>query len=139
VTENIQTAVVSNNMQEVTGEEVLYPEKATVLGPVKVIGQEYPNLSCRSIDIPLSGTEIKPKLLEQLLTELTSNASDRVIAYRGKHRWIQTFEPIRLDKPVEGTQPLLRKGGVYLITGGLGGIGMTLAEHLAKNLFNIFS
>ncbi|HID99164.1 MAG TPA: SDR family NAD(P)-dependent oxidoreductase [Thiotrichaceae bacterium] len=136
VTENIQIAVVSNNMQEVIGEEVLYPEKATILGPVKVIGQEYPNLNCRSIDMVITPSEtgIKPKLIEQLLTELSSKASDRVIAYRGKHRWIQTFEPIRLDKPVEGTQPLLRKGGLYLITGGLGGIGMTLAEHLAKTV-----
>ena len=48
-----QITVVSNNIQSVTAEEMLCPEKATVLGPVKVIPQEYSNISCRSIDIAL--------------------------------------------------------------------------------------
>jgi len=133
VTDEIQIAVVSNHMQAVTGEEVLHPEKATVLGPVKVIGQEYPNLTCRSIDIPLSENENDPKLIAQLQAELTSKSSDQVIAYRGEYRWVQTFEPVRLDKPIDGI-PRLREKGVYLITGGLGGIGLTLAEHLAKTV-----
>ncbi|MHC5728133.1 MAG: KR prefix domain-containing protein, partial [Nostoc sp.] len=51
LTKQLHIAVISNNMQEVTGEEVLYPEKATVIGPVKVIPQEYPDISCRSIDV----------------------------------------------------------------------------------------
>ena len=40
--------------------------------------------------------------------------ADQVVAYRGHHRWVQTFEPIRLEKLGELT-PRLRKGGVYLI------------------------
>ncbi|GAB1538354.1 hypothetical protein NUACC21_10130 [Scytonema sp. NUACC21] len=133
VNDKLQIAVVSNNMQEVTGVEVLCPEKATLLGPVKVIAQEYPNISCSSIDvaIPPQGSWQEEKLINQLLDELQTQFSDRVIAYRGSHRWVQTFEPVRLDKPEEAT-PGLRKGGVYLITGGLGGIGLVLAEYLAK-------
>ena len=49
----LRIGVVSTNLQEVTGEEVLCPEKATLLGPCKVIPQEYPNISCLSIDIIL--------------------------------------------------------------------------------------
>jgi amino acid adenylation domain-containing protein len=133
VSDEIQLAVVSNNLHDVTGEEVLCPEKATVLGPVKVIGQEYPNIRCRSIDVVIPPSGINHKLIEPLLAELTSKSSDQVIAYRGKHRWVQTFEPVRLDKPVEETSRL-RKNGVYLITGGLGQIGLVLAEHLAKTV-----
>ncbi|OQY54262.1 MAG: hypothetical protein B6247_12250 [Candidatus Parabeggiatoa sp. nov. 2] len=138
VTEAIQIVVVSNNMQSVSGDEMLCPEKATVLGPVKVIGQEYPNLNCRSIDVvipksPLHHDNSRDRLIEPLLAELTTKSSDRVVAYRGKHRWVPTFEPVRLDKPVEETQRL-REKGVYLITGGLGGIGLVLAEQLAKTV-----
>ncbi|MBW4633663.1 MAG: amino acid adenylation domain-containing protein [Iphinoe sp. HA4291-MV1] len=135
VNDKLQITVVSNNMQEVTGVEVLCPEKATLLGPVKVIEQEYPNINCCSIDvvIPSEGSWQEEKLTEQLLTELTTQFSDQVIAYRGLHRWVQTFEPVRLDKSSEAT-PQLRKGGVYLITGGLGAIGLVLAEHLAKTV-----
>lgn len=135
ITDEIQIAVVSSNMQEVTGEEVLCPEKATLLGTCKVIPQEYPNITCRSIDIvlPESGTWQEQKLADALLAELTAKASDLVIAYRGLHRWLQTFEPVRLDETVEGA-PRLREGGVYLITGGLGGIGLVLAEYLAQTV-----
>ncbi len=135
VTDEIQITVVSNTIQSVTGEERLSPEKSTVLGPVKVIGQEYPNLKCRHIDIVICEKNLlglfkpDPILINQLFTELTSKTAEQLIAYRGKHRWVQSFEPVRLDKPVE-----LRKKGVYLITGGLGGIGLVLAEHLAKTV-----
>ena len=135
ITDEIEIAVVSNNMQPVIGDEVLYPQKATLLGAVKVIPQEYPNISCRSIDvvIPSSGSWQEGKLIDQLLTELTIKSSERVIAYRGLHRWVQTFEPVRLEE-AKGGIPRLREGGVYLITGGLGGIGLVLAEHLAKTV-----
>lgn len=135
INDDLQIAVVSNNMQEVTGDEVLSPEKATILGPVKVIAQEYPKISCCSIDVVFPSTQSwhEEKLIDQLLAELRSQLCDTVIAYRGIHRWVQTFEPIRLDKSNEAT-PRLRKGGVYLITGGLGGIGLVLAEHLAKTV-----
>lgn len=133
INDKLQIAVVSNNMQEVTGAEVLCPQKATLLGPVKVIAQEYPNIGCCSIDvvIPPKGSWHEEELIEELLAGLTTQSSDKVIAYRGLHRWVQTFEPVQLDKSNEAT-PRLRKGGVYLITGGLGGIGLVLAEHLAK-------
>ncbi|MEN8215019.1 MAG: SDR family NAD(P)-dependent oxidoreductase [Pseudomonadota bacterium] len=134
-TAKISITVISNDMQEVTGEERLCPHKATVLGPVKVIPQEYPNISCRSIDVvmPESGSWQAQKLIDQLLVELTTPSSQRVIAYRGNHRWVQTFEPVRLDNTAAGISPL-REGGVYLLTGGLGDIGLTLAEYLAKTV-----
>jgi amino acid adenylation domain-containing protein len=48
VTDTLEIAVISNNMQTVTTDEAeCYPEKAILLGPVKVIGQEYPNLTYR--------------------------------------------------------------------------------------------
>jgi len=130
---SIEIAVISNNMQDVTGEEQLHPEKATLLGPIKVIPQEYPAITCRSIDVvlPASGSLQERTLVDLLLTEFLTQSSDSIVAFRQNQRWRQKFEPIRLENsPQEET--LLREGGVYLITGGLGGIGFTLAEYLAK-------
>ncbi|HLP61844.1 MAG TPA: SDR family NAD(P)-dependent oxidoreductase, partial [Candidatus Deferrimicrobium sp.] len=56
---------------------------------------------------------------------------DRVVAYRADYRWVESFKPLRLEKSQPGTLPLKEKG-VYIITGGLGTIGMVLAEYLAK-------
>ncbi len=133
--EQLQIAVISNNIQEVTGDEILCPEKATILGPVKVIPKEYLNISCRSIDIITFSNQSwqQEKLIEQLLSELQTQSSDSVIAYRGNHRWVQQFEPVFLE-PAFTKIPKLQEKGVYLITGGLGGIGLVLAEHLAKTV-----
>ncbi len=131
----VNLAVLTDDMQQVTGGEELSPEKATVLGPCKVAPQEYPHLSCRSIDLhlPPPGGEDEERLVELLATELASDSKDAVVAYRHNRRWSQTFEQQRIEKPGAGPSGL-RDGGVYLITGGLGGVGLVLAEHLAKTV-----
>ena len=131
----LRIELVSNNLQEVTGEEVLRPEKAILLGPCKVIPQEYPNITCRSIDVvlPQPGTWQEDRLTSQLMAEFAAPPADPVIAYRGNYRWVRTFEPLRLQGTAKDP-PKLRKGGVYLITGGLGGIGATLAKYLVQRV-----
>ena len=53
------------------------------------------------------------------------------VAYRGGQRWVQAFDPVRLPEPSLETWRL-RERGVYLIVGGLGGVGFALASYLAK-------
>ena len=126
--------VLTNSAQDVTGGEELCVEKAVVFGPCKVVRQEYPNLLCRSIDLtlPEPDTWREQKLLELLLQELNSDTTDAEVAYRDNHRWVQSFEQIRSDG--FGEQTLLRKGGVYLITGGLGQVGSVFAQYLAREV-----
>ena len=75
---DFQIAVISNELQDVTGQERLCPAKATMLGPVKVIQQEYRNITCRSIDIviPESMGSLDEALIHQLVTELTTTSRD---------------------------------------------------------------
>ncbi len=129
----IQIHIVTNNMQEVTGEENLNPLKAPVIGAIKVIPKEYPGIKCSSIDIvlPESGSLHNEKLLDQLISHFNTGCIDNIIAFRGKYRWIQTFEPLQLKEPQQPA-PQLREKGVYLITGGMGGVGFIFARYLAK-------
>ncbi|MUL39087.1 type I polyketide synthase [Gloeocapsopsis dulcis] len=135
IANNLQITVISNNMQSVTGEENLCPEKATLLGAIKVIPQEYSNIRCRNIDIliPAAGSPQENKLTNFLLQEIINSTANSIVAYRGNHRWVQTFEPMQLHPSPKET-PQLKEKGVYLITGGLGGIGLILAAHLAKTV-----
>ncbi|QLE40494.1 SDR family NAD(P)-dependent oxidoreductase [Nostoc sp. C052] len=134
-TYQVEIMVISNNLQPVTGTEVLCPEKATLIGPIKVISQEYSNINCRSVDVilPPVGSWQEQQLVEKLLVELTVIDSEKLVAYRGSNRWVQSFEPVRFEQS-KVEQPRLREGGVYLITGGLGGIGLVLAEYLARTV-----
>ncbi|MDX6694481.1 MAG: hypothetical protein QOF02_2084 [Blastocatellia bacterium] len=127
--------VISNEMQQVAGDERISPEKATLLGPCKVIPQEYPHVTCRSIDVRLAGLEgaTERKLVDQLLAELTAEGLEQFVAYRGGQRWTQDFAPLRLqDKPERPAR--LRDKGVYLITGGMGGVGLEMAGYLARTV-----
>ncbi|HSL55154.1 MAG TPA: type I polyketide synthase, partial [Pyrinomonadaceae bacterium] len=127
--EPLHLCVISDRLQDVTGEERLYPEKALALGPCRVIPQEYEHVVCRSVDVMVGGD--LERLCKHLIAECASTEKESVVAYRGAHRWVQTFEPLRLDQ-TETKAPRLRQRGVYLITGGLGGMALEFAHYLAQ-------
>jgi acyl transferase domain-containing protein/SAM-dependent methyltransferase/acyl carrier protein len=131
----VKLAVVTNHLHDVTGQESLQPEKAMLLGPVAVIPQEYAHLTCKNIDIDVpEGASAEARLAHQLIGEVTGDYSDPVVSYRGRHRWVQAFVPARLEAPSDATvQTRLRDGGVYVIIGGTGGVGLALAESIAKS------
>ncbi|HEX8186500.1 MAG TPA: type I polyketide synthase, partial [Blastocatellia bacterium] len=131
--EDVEIWVVTSGMQEVGGERQLRAEKATVLGPCKVIPREFANLRCASVDVVLSegAREGAEEIAAQLMAEFKEPASGTEVAYRGKHRWVRSYENISL-KQDSVSKTNLREGGTYLITGGVGGIGLELAEYLAR-------
>ncbi|MGH9630275.1 MAG: SDR family NAD(P)-dependent oxidoreductase, partial [Bryobacteraceae bacterium] len=132
---SIDVSVVSSQVHAITAEDDICPAKASLLGPAKVVPQELPGVRCRNIDLPAPrpGEALAGSLVELLLSELRSTDFHSVVAYRRGRRWLQTYEPMRLNVPQSDT-PRLRKCGVYLITGGLGEIGLLLAEHLASSV-----
>jgi acyl transferase domain-containing protein/thioesterase domain-containing protein len=131
----LQLQVISNNVQRVTGDETLWPEKATIIGPCKTIPQEYTGISCLGIDItlPEAGTWKEAKLIDNLLAELQAAPSNSLVAYRGADRWVQAFEQVKLEAPA-GRPLRLRERGVYLMTGGLGKDSLMRARYLAEEL-----
>jgi acyl transferase domain-containing protein/acyl carrier protein len=123
--EGVRIMVVSNRMQAVDGQDSVEPLKAVSRGAVRVISREYPGLTCRSIDF--DELSLKPLLKE---IEMSGEGADMFTAYRGEGRWVETFEPALLKE--RGPEAaVLKERGVYLITGGLGGIGLVLAQYLA--------
>jgi acyl transferase domain-containing protein/acyl carrier protein len=131
----VKILVVTNGVHSVNGSERLFPEKATVLGPGKVIPQEYPHVTCFNIDVdvPAPGSPDEFRLAGLLVAEATSQSTEPVVAYRRQRRWTQNFEPFRIE-PATTERSLLREGGTYLLAGGLGGIGLVLAEHLVRTV-----
>jgi phthiocerol/phenolphthiocerol synthesis type-I polyketide synthase E len=119
----VEIVAVSRGLYDVTGSEPLQPDAALLLGPCKVIPQEWPHIRCRSVDLAIGEDATT------LLAELTAGSDEPVVAYRGGHRWVQRFEKLMPGKPERG---VLRDGGTYLITGGLGDVGMALAETIAR-------
>ena len=118
---------VTNGAQSVAGEPVIHPEKAVALGPSRVIPREYPGLTTALVD---AGDDT----VYLLLNELSSGSPDPLCALRASSgRWVQQMEAGAPGRTADAlaANPI-RHQGLYLITGGLGGIGLTLAQHLAR-------
>jgi NAD(P)-dependent dehydrogenase (short-subunit alcohol dehydrogenase family)/acyl carrier protein len=122
-------------MQQVWAAERLRPEKTTILGLTKVIPQECQNISCACIDVDGGDSDCwrDGSAIEALVRELEIGPMGEFVAFRGGQRWIQHFEPLSLPK-LDGQPRILRPGGVYLITGGLGGVTFIMAALLAKTM-----
>ncbi|MEM8529466.1 MAG: SDR family NAD(P)-dependent oxidoreductase [Chloroflexota bacterium] len=134
ITTPLQLTVITNRLCQVSEADAVLPEKATLLGPCKTIAQEYQHITCRCIDVGISQTNrATTPFIDNLLAEATHSTSESVIAYRGKQRWVQTYEPVRLDEEVEPVREF-RSQGVYLITGGLGNLGLLLGRSLAEQV-----
>ncbi|WP_224360636.1 type I polyketide synthase [Hyalangium versicolor] len=125
--------VVANQLAEVLGDEELHPVKSALLGACKVIPQEYTGLWIRCVDVVLPPPSRSGELAEPLLQELSQPEGGVLVAYRGRHRFEQFTRPFRMEVPTESTARL-KEGGVYLLAGGLGGIGLALAGHLARTV-----
>jgi acyl transferase domain-containing protein len=134
VTTPMRIGVFTEGVLEVTGRESLVPEKATVLGPSRVIPQEFSNIGCRQIDVEISPELTGDQQIAGLVAELFAPNPEPMAAYRAGRRWVRTFEPVRFDPVADGAPSRLRAGGVYLITGGMGGVGLVLAEYLAREM-----
>lgn len=125
---------VTSGIQPVTGNEMICAEKSAMLGPVKVISQEYHHIKCWNIDVedvPDVMTWKEQELVDLIGQEIMQPGKDQLVAYRNRQRWVQSYKRLPLQKE-DGLPKLIRPNGVYLITGGLGGIGFVLSKMLAK-------
>ncbi|MCE0722468.1 SDR family NAD(P)-dependent oxidoreductase [Legionella resiliens] len=90
-----------------------------LVGFAKSLHQEQSNISCRFIEL---------HDLSLLARELTQNEIE--VRYdKQNHRSIRRYEA--LPSSISAA-PILKKSGVYLITGGMGGLGYLFASYLAE-------
>ncbi|MGO9454316.1 MAG: beta-ketoacyl synthase N-terminal-like domain-containing protein [Candidatus Binataceae bacterium] len=134
VLDPVDLFIITTGTEEITGSEYLQPENALIVGPSKVLPQEYPNIRCRLLDIetePSGKRIVTPP--ERITTELLSDAPlESITAYRGSSRWVPTYNRL-YDKHPTYHESHLKKEGAYLIVGGLGKLGSIFGEFLAKN------
>ncbi|MGK3989850.1 beta-ketoacyl synthase N-terminal-like domain-containing protein [Sorangium sp. So ce136] len=126
----IELTVVSRGAQSVTGDEDLDPGSAALPALVRAAEQEHAWLTCRSVDVSDRELGDAAWLADRLIAEALSSSPAQLVAYRGKHRWEATFEPLATGPDGQAAGGL-RQGGRYLVVGGLGGAGLGIALHLA--------
>jgi len=132
--EKIEIIVFTDRLHAVDVEEVPDVPWSTLSGAIQVIPREYPQMKCRNIDVddfePPEELDVFSRTLQQ---EIRLAGHDIYVAYRKMQRWVRQYPHIPLEMH-DLKIPLLRENGVYLITGGRGGIGLTIAKYLAKTV-----
>lgn len=105
------------------------PELAPLLGLLRVLPQELPGLRCRAVGVAAGrpGRELAA-VLER---EAADGSAAAAAAWRGAERWVEAFEGVRLPAAEEGGRDLGGEGS-YLVTGGLIGVGRSIARLLAR-------
>ncbi len=149
--------VLSAGVQSVLGHEPLSPEHATLIGAALVIPVECHSLRFCLLDIELLDTShgysrfgkstgnvkgINSALIQHrpdaercaqyIVNEFNRFLPDRLVAYRYDQRWVREVEQVNVPETSKHSAPL-RKGGVYLFSGGLGGMGLQLASYCAEH------
>ncbi|MEV6319174.1 SDR family NAD(P)-dependent oxidoreductase [Streptomyces sp. NPDC051776] len=102
------------------------PDRACLRGLLRVLALEHPHLRPCLIDIDRS-----PGAVEDLARELLGDGDADQVAWRAGTRFTARLAPADLGKDaVEVT--FARAGGAYIVTGGLGGLGLATARRLAE-------
>src|SRR5204862_1244018 len=123
----VHLGVITNGLHALTAHEPVCAFQAPMLGPLKTIPQEYANVRCRCVDIGFPEDDAWSEALRGAITELTDTRGETIVAHRGSERYVREFHPAILP-PARNRPHLLRKRGVYLITGGTGGVGLAVVS-----------
>jgi len=114
----------------ILGEPVPDPDGVLMQGPMLALASEEPRLSFRHVDLAPEDTGADPEALaDTILEELRQDDPNPFCARRHGRRFHRRYDP--LAAPEHEGSPL-KEGGVCLITGGLGGVGLTVARALAE-------
>ena len=120
--------IITRGAQAASASEVSLAQ-SPLLGLGRVIAMEHAELRCARLDLdpgrPASGEE-----LTALVAELLADDAEDEVALRGGSRLVARL----VHRPPAPVAPraAIRKGGAYLVTGGLGGLGLSVAGWLAE-------
>jgi acyl-CoA synthetase (AMP-forming)/AMP-acid ligase II/NAD(P)-dependent dehydrogenase (short-subunit alcohol dehydrogenase family)/acyl carrier protein len=132
--------VVTGHLQSAgAGHEMLH-EKNTITAFLKSVSLELSWLRCRHIDLEAGSI---PAAVRDLIRELTNPREEQEVLYRGGERLVPMLVPADMKAAPPGQAPTaavqrpreipLKERGVYLVTGGLGGIGIHVCKWLIEN------
>lgn len=124
--------ILSLSAMDPLGTDDLEPLKALLTGPTRVLPLEHPGLRVRHLDLDPALGDV-PAYWSTVADELHAADLEPAVALRGSRRWAPDHQSVEVTaEPDAGS--ILQPRGVYLITGGLGGLGLGLARLLAEKV-----
>ena len=125
IVSNPQVSILTKNAHKVLATDKMDYNQSIVLGMNNVIPQEY-RIASRNID----ADEWNKESIDVLNTILAGANEENILAIRNGDVLGRDFQQNKLA--VNETVTKIKKGGTYLITGGLGNVGYVLAKGLLE-------
>ncbi len=122
---DVRLTALARGVWDVSGDDALVPVRATVTGLLSAAGKESETLTTRVVDAGASTRQAA------VLAELADPDGPAQVALRGARRWLPA--PVAVQEPdARPFADLVRAGGTYVVTGGLGALGLVAARELAS-------
>ncbi|PRO40487.1 non-ribosomal peptide synthetase [Bacillus sp. LLTC93] len=131
--EPVEITFVSAHAMNLPEDQTHDVEKATTVGLMTSVQHEWPFIKVQCLDFSLTELESTRSHASAIMTECTHDKRSYIAAYRGSVRYIPLLSPLHLEKEQKMKKPPFESSGLYVMTGGLGGIGSLLSEHLLKS------
>ena len=130
-TQTIRLSVIDNFLTSVKWGDQIDPIKSTVLGPAKIVPLEVQNVQCKIVEIPypFEASHLLNTYVKKVINEIFYDSEEPIVVYRDNERFVRTFTPLNEDEKLTSGVQIQPKAS-YIITGGFGGIGFTIAKDL---------
>ncbi|WP_437624450.1 SDR family NAD(P)-dependent oxidoreductase [Sorangium sp. So ce1151] len=115
--------------QAVVGDDAVDSTHASVHGLVGSLAKEYDGWKIRLVDLQWASVDVLTAALTEAMERLPPDPRGDAWAYRGGAWYRQKLAPCQLG---EAQEPPYRRGGVYVVIGGAGGIGHVFSKHLVE-------
>lgn len=121
--------IVTRGAQAVGEEGEIAPGQATLWGLGSVISYEHPELQCLLVDLDPTGPGDGAG---EILAELDAPPDENRVSWRGGRRLVPRLVPSSAPA-LQGSPGLtLHADGTYLVTGGLGALGLEVARWMVR-------
>ena len=130
-----QMWVVTQNTQAVAASsDFPTPMQAPLWGLGNVIALEHPELWGGLADLPETLATDVDSIANGLLAHFTTPEAEQRVAFRQGRRWGARLQPLKSASPeiTSAKRPTVNSDGSYLITGGLGALGLQVAQSLIR-------
>lgn len=123
-----QGAVASEKMTSLPG-----LAQSAIAGMTKVIRLEYPGTTCVHVDLdPQANAETVAQALVTELSALDDHVVEEQVAYREGRRYGARLARTTSIQEGNVTSTVIRADGTYLVTGGLGALGLLTARWIVE-------
>lgn len=107
-------------------DEAAAPAVSLVPGLIRALNLEIPEIAWRAIDLPSA----EPSQVAAALNREAGAGSEPLVAWRGERRFVARLEPAVPGATETANGVPVEAGSLWLVAGGLGGLGGAVAEWL---------